>query len=130
MNGIKINFYNLTGGDRELFLSLLDKDDCFYYKEDAEDAEEAIRREKLAEWKRLSILAGEGDNPWDGHNHHWYCYFSVLTGTVEIASYWSCRTSDVCFPTAASLKAAIDEMGEDNIKKYILGVDKHESTFS
>lgn len=92
----------------------------FHTYEEAE--EELTRRKMLAKWKRLSIEAGEGENKWNGENDHWMIGYSHSLSEVQTLRLIDCKYSEVCFPTKKSLLAAIEEIGEDNVKRYILGV--------
>lgn len=93
---------------------------AFQTKEEAE--EEITRRKIIAKWKRLSIEAGEDDNEWDTDNIHWYCYYSHAFKKPECAYCQNVKDSSVFFPTRESLIEAISIIGEDNVKKYILGI--------
>lgn len=84
---------------------------------------EAVKTlEMQTKWKRLSIEAGEEENPWDGKKCHWHCYTDVCGGELHFSFAALYRANGIYFPTEASLKAAIAELGEDNVKKYILNV--------
>lgn len=93
---------------------------CFPTEEEAE--EEATRRKMLVKWKRLSIEAGEEDNPWDGRNLHWAVSWDCEGKCFHYFAYENCKYPISHFPSSDSLKAAIAELGEENVKKYILGV--------
>lgn len=88
-----------------------------------EEAEEEITRLKmLTKWKHLSIEAGEADNPWDGKRWHWTVAWDSVDRSFYYQRYGCTVYATTFFPTVKSLKAAIAELGEDNVKKYILGV--------
>lgn len=93
---------------------------CFKTEKEAE--EELTRRKMLTKWKRLSVEAGEEENEWNGANIHRYPFFNVVTRDIACNSNTSHRHGDIYFPTEESLLAAIKELGEENVKKYILGV--------
>lgn len=84
--------------------------------------EELTRRKMLTKWKRLSIEAGEGENEWNGKNDHWIISYSYAFSELKTLRVVFRKYSEVCFPTKKSLLAAIEEIGEDNVKRYILGV--------
>lgn len=87
------------------------------------EAKEAITRLKMqTKWKRLSLEAGEADNPWDGEHEHHFAYWSY--SEEEICYYHHCfgNSGQIYFPFEKSLEAAIAKLGEENVKKYILGV--------
>lgn len=94
---------------------------CFPTKEAAQ--EEVTRREMLTRWKRLSIEAGEEENPWDEISDHWFVFYDCGMQSLMHSTYCIVRTGDIFFPTKESLTAAIAELGEENVKKYILGVE-------
>ena len=85
--------------------------------------EEVTRRKMIAKWKRLSIESGEDENQWDNTNKHWsVCYNyrnNELDSGTNLHSY---KYEETYFPTEDSLLVAIKELGEDNVKRYILGV--------
>ena len=84
--------------------------------------EERKRKVMIARWKRLSIEAGEDDNSWDGEHHHWAVSWDYRGKRFQYFAYESSKYMNHHFPSADSLKAAIAELGEENVKKYILGV--------
>lgn len=92
---------------------------CFRTREEAEEAK--TRLQMQAKWKRLSLEAGEADNPWDGECGHWEVNYYVNDG-INYDRMTTCQDGVVHFPTKNDLKAAIAELGEENVKKYILGV--------
>lgn len=91
----------------------------FPTKEEAED--ERTRRKMLTKWKRLSIEAGEDENPWNGTSGHWFVFLDPKSG-IGYNYHQYIRHGLVTFPSKASLKAAVAELGEDKVKRYILGV--------
>lgn len=93
---------------------------CFRTREEAE--EEVTRRKMVTKWERLSIEAGEGENEWDGGHIHWTAYYGHYDNKVMTCSGEWCKYTDIYFPTKESLLDAIKELGEENVKKYILGV--------
>jgi hypothetical protein len=89
-----------------------------------EAAEEAAKRRKiLKRWKDMSIESGEEENPWDCERLHYEAYYSYSIKHVDIAY---CRyykyESTTYFATENSIRDAIKEIGEENIKKYIFNV--------
>lgn len=90
-----------------------------------EIAEEEIKRnEIMVKWRRLSIEAGELENPWDGNHNHWCAYYDYVIKKIEtIATSARIRhANEICFPTSQSLVAAVKEIGEADFTKYVLGV--------
>lgn len=84
--------------------------------------EELTRRKMLTKWERLSIESGEDENPLDSTNGHWSVCYNHLTKKLNFSAVVHCKYEEVYFPTKESLLAAIEELGEDNVKRYILGV--------
>lgn len=93
---------------------------CFRTREEAEEAVTRLRMQ--TKWKRLSLEAGEADNPWDGKHKHYYAYWDSYE--KKIGNDYNSGLIDglIHFPSEESLKAAIAEIGKENVKKYILGV--------
>lgn len=88
------------------------------------EAKEAIKKLQMqTKWKRLSLEAGEADNPWDGENMHWFAYWHCLSKELryDFSGMW--KQEKTYFHSKESLKAAIAELGEENVKKYILEVN-------
>lgn len=92
----------------------------FPTKEEAD--EELTRRKILTKWKRLSIEAGEDENPWDGNHEHFFIYFDVVRDKLVTKAFTGVHMASIFFPSEESLDNAIEEIGEDNVKKYILDV--------
>lgn len=110
---------NNDGNDYDMFnLSI---GNCFKTEK---EAKEAIKRMQMqTKWKRLSLEAGEADNPWDGGCGHWEVTYYVKDG-IGYDEMTTCQDGVIHFPTEKSIKAAIKELGEENVKKYILGVEE------
>lgn len=83
---------------------------------------ESRRRKFLKRWKDLSIASGEPENKWNGKNQHWYCYCNTYFKTICFEYIGSCKGENTYFATKESLKNAVAEIGEENVKRYILGV--------
>lgn len=94
-----------------------------YFKTEEEAKEAMTRMQMQTKWKRLSLEAGEADNPWDGKHKHVFTFWDYLNETLDIDFNEVCFSEKTYFPTADSIKAAIAELGEENVKKYILGVN-------
>lgn len=87
-----------------------------------EAKEESECRKILTKWKRLSIESGENENEWNGVNTHWFCYYHYSNGKIYTDAYTTCKYASTYFSTEKSLLDAIAEIGEDNVKKYILDI--------
>lgn len=93
---------------------------CFQTKEEAEEA--LIKIQMQTKWKQMSLEAGEADNPWDRKHNHYFVEWDTEDKKLDIDCNAIFFTQKTYFPTEESLEAAITELGEENIKKYILGV--------
>lgn len=93
---------------------------CFASLKEAE--EELARCKMLAKWKRLSVEAGEEENEWNGDNTHWAAYYTYYGNKIDTYGDQCCRDRNIYFPNEKSLFDAIKELGEENVKKYILEV--------
>lgn len=94
---------------------------CFRTEEEAKEAK--IRLQMQTKWRRLSLEAGEADNPWDGDRRHWFAYWHCRSKEIryDFSDIW--KQEKTYFPSEESLEAAISEFGEENVKKYIFGVN-------
>lgn len=93
---------------------------CFRTEEEAK--EEVTRLKMLKRWKDLSIDSGEEDNPWDGNTTHWYVFVSSYDKQICLGLVSGVCDANIFFPTKEACEAAVNELGEDNVKKYILGI--------
>lgn len=84
--------------------------------------EEAKRRKIIKRWKDLSIESGEEDNPWNADNAHFKVVYNVTDKEIRTYPITFNRDQSVCFRTKQSILDAIKEIGEENVKKYILNV--------
>lgn len=84
-----------------------------------EHQKERIYKEK---WKRLSIESGEDKNPWDGDHAHWYVSYSVANECLRMGPSYHTTDANVYFSSCEAAENAIKEIGEDNVKRYILGI--------
>jgi hypothetical protein len=84
--------------------------------------EEAKRRKILKRWKDLSIESGEEENPWDNKHMHYSVFYNCMKKTTEIFITDDTKRDSVYFATEKSLRAAIKEIGEENIKKYMFNI--------
>ena len=84
--------------------------------------EELKRRKILKRWKDLSIESGEEENPWDGRHNHWYISYGISTKRLVCYSCANEYYEGSFFASKESLQAAVKEIGEDNVKKYILNI--------
>lgn len=94
--------------------------DVFRTKEEAEF--EVQRRKYFTQYKRLSIEAGELENPWNNESQHWYAYYDVTTNNIEFCMNYRFYDGLIYFPTHKSCENAVKTIGEENFKKYILGI--------
>ena len=84
-----------------------------------EHHKERIYKER---WKRLSVESGEDENPWDGSNGHWCVAYSVENECLRICSIYYTKDNNVYFSSCEAAENAIKEIGEDNVKRYVLGI--------
>ena len=92
------------------------------YKTERE-AKEAVARMVTRElFERRSIEAGEPENEWTPSNRHWYVYFSKNNGLQYRVVSCAYIDGTIYFPTRETLHAAVQEVGADNIKRYLLNV--------
>lgn len=90
-----------------------------------EDAEFAIERQKVK--VELQRYADEHNNPekeeWDGINTHYSIYYDIQPYSIGIRSTRCCLSQNqIYFTPIEVLQDAINEIGEDRIKKYYFGM--------
>lgn len=89
---------------------------CFLTKEEAEFE---VERRKVE-----AILLKYGSRDFEYSENNNYMYYEHGESSIEIGHYRSCQDQGgIYFDTEELCQQAIDEAGEDNIKKYIFGVD-------
>lgn len=90
---------------------------------------EVERRKIITQLEKLSIESGEQDNPWDDHHVHYYIGASFdLNGKLREVSAFvnkSCVCEGTFFATEKSCIDAINEIGKENIVKYILKLQEN-----
>ena len=92
------------------------------FKTEAEAKFEVQRLKYLTQYKRLSIEAGELENPWNNDSPHYYAYYDCKCNSLDFVSCYWFRDGLIYFPTRESCKNAVNTIGEENFKKYILGI--------
>lgn len=91
-------------------------DNCFLTKEEAKFE---VERRKI---EAILLKYGRREFKYSEGNH--YIYYDYSESSIEIGYYKSCQDQGaVYFDTEELCQKAIEEAGEDNIKKYIFGVD-------
>lgn len=89
---------------------------CFLTREEAEFE---VERRKVE-----AILLKYGSRDFEYSENNNYMYYEHGESSIEIGHYTSCRDQGtIHFDTEELCQKAIEEAGEDNIKKYIFGVD-------
>lgn len=88
---------------------------CFLTKEEAEFE---FERRKV---EAIMLKYGRREFKYDEDNYYMYCY--LLESSIEIGRYESFQDQGaIYFDTEELYRKAIEEVGKDNIKKYIFGV--------
>lgn len=89
---------------------------CFLTEKEAEFE---VERRKI---EAILLKYGRREFKYSEGNH--YIYYDFPESSIEIGCYKSCQDQGaIYFDTEELCLKAIDEAGEDNIKKYIFGVD-------
>ena len=114
------NVVTYVWNDDDMDAKIYEIGNCFRTQTEAE--EEVTRLKMLKYWKDLSIESGEDENPWDTYQYHFYVGYQHDIGQLRICSSKITQYESVCFKSENACRAAIKELGEDNVKKYILGI--------
>ena len=107
------SFYVDIGEDQKGY----EQGNVFDTKEAAEF--EATRRKYLAMYERMSIEAGELNNAWDGDNFHYAAFYD---NGIRVGGFTNTRDMNIHFPSEETCRNAVETIGEDNFKKYILKI--------
>lgn len=92
------------------------------FKTEAEAKFELQRRKYLTQYKRLSIEAGELENPWNKISMHHYAYYGTESKGIEFTYLKCMHGMEIYFPTREGCENAVKTIGEENFKEYILGI--------
>jgi len=99
---------------------------CFKSYEEAEFAynQQII----LTKWKRLAKKSWDGKEvDWNNYNESpkYYIYYDSDSTEKKIKISYTCtfKYENTYFSSIPSIKSAIEEIGEDNVEKYILEVE-------
>lgn len=95
---------------------------CFKTKEEAEFALE--RQKVITELKRFTLEHNEGEIDWsNGSQYKYYLYFNHYENRICISActYYT-YTQCIYFTSSEIARAAIQEIGEERIKKYYFEV--------
>ena len=82
-------------------------------------------RKKMLVTKQLRDYADEHNEPIDWGNYKQAKYligWDFYSKKLQISGYWTFKGIDVYFSSEEITKAAVKEVGEENVKKYYLGV--------
>jgi hypothetical protein len=84
-------------------------------------ASEIGRKMYYRQW--FESLSDVTEQDWkDDEIYKYYCYWDYHKNEISIDSYHFMKPSNGCFKTKENLKQAIQTVGEENTKKYVLGV--------
>lgn len=98
--------------------------ECFEFGNCFETEEEAkFILEKLKVIAELKKYAEPKDRVWDGNNNHYFIYYDVIDGKIEINFRTIIKLPTIHFESEVKAKEAIEAVGEDRIKKYYLEVE-------
>lgn len=78
-------------------------------------------------WKKLSDSSGENENKWDKINRHYFIIYDFLEKSIRIDTRRVFAYEGIYFATEESLEHAIKLIGEEKVKKYILGIEEDDS---
>lgn len=117
-------FYTNGFGDIQL-----DRDDLYCTDKDRHDAANYCRDKNIMQQRalhevlnrllwRASLIAGEADNPWDGHTKHYYIYFGTFEGVYKINYNDNNNGNNVYFPTREDAEKAIIEIIKPFLKDH------------
>lgn len=94
---------------------------CYPTKEDAEFAAEAYKV-----YVELKRYAEEHDDPIDWNNEIYYKYslhYNHYKKEIEAAGHATWQSIGIFFSSSQIAMQAVEEIGEDRIKKYLFGVE-------
>lgn len=94
---------------------------CFKTEEEAKFALEKLK--VITELKRFALEHNEGEIDWDTIKKNFYIYYSCHINRIDIDFTTHMRESIVYFTSREIAKAAIQEIGEERLKKYYFEVN-------
>ena len=93
---------------------------CFKTKEEAEEYKKQI--EYTARYKNY-IEEHSKPIDWESEQKKWYVEFDTEDGNIEVNCVYAYKGQGTIYASSEQIiKDAIKEIGEDNFKKYVLGV--------
>lgn len=94
---------------------------CFQTKKEAEEYKKQI--EYTARYKNYIEEHSEPIDWNDEEQEKYYTFYHVDTLKIEVDCSWICKTQGTIYASSEQIVwDAIKEIGEDNFKKYVLGV--------
>ena len=93
---------------------------CFETNVEAEEYKKQIEYTS-----RYKNYVDEHSDPidWEGEQKKWYAEFDTEDGNIEVNCVYGYKGQGVIYASSEQIiKDAIKEIGEDNFKKYVLGV--------
>ena len=94
---------------------------CFKTREEAEFVLE--RQKVITELKRYALEHNEGEIDWNTRKKNFYIYYSYYINRIDIDFATHMRESIVYFTSREIAEQAIQEIGEERLKKYYFEVN-------
>lgn len=95
---------------------------CFKTKEEAKFAVEKLK--VITELKRFALEHNEGEIDWNTRKKNFYIYYSYYINRIDIDFATHMRESIVYFTSREIAEQAIQEIGEERLKKYYFEVNE------
>lgn len=101
--------------DRERYLT----SNYYRTKEECE-----FTKEKLKVIAELKEFEEPKYREWDGDICHYFIYYNILSGEVDIGAMYITKRNDIYFKSKEKALQAINTIGKDKIKKYYLEIEE------
>lgn len=95
---------------------------CFKTKDEAKFAVEKLK--VITELKRFALEHNEGEIDWNTRKKNFYIYYSYYINRIDIDFATHMRESIVYFTSREIAEQAIQEIGEERLKKYYFEVNE------
>lgn len=71
---------------------------------------------------RMKLYTESQAAKWDGEREHWLIQYDFSENRITYGTLYAVKCGELYFATKSQAQRAVEAVGEDNVKKYYLGV--------